>query len=115
MRSEIVGNFPGLNKPIVTSIDWNPLDSPTATEWAEINLKKAQTGAALVGSGAIDGMDERTRIRDDPTSDYNGLPDIAEGIDPLTGEAPEPDVPALPEVDPTTEEPIVADAPAPQA
>ena len=58
---------------IDTTVSWEPLDSPTATEWAEINLKKAQTGAALVTSGAIDGVDERMRVANDKDSGYPSL------------------------------------------
>ncbi len=53
--------------------EWAPLDSPTAVEEADINLKKAQTGAALVASGAIDGVDENERIRMDKKSGYTGI------------------------------------------
>ena len=54
---------------------WNPLDSPTAQEEAQINLTKAQTGLALVQSGAIDGYDERDRVRKDKKSGYTGIPE----------------------------------------
>lgn len=56
-------------------IAWHPVDSPGAKEQAEINLVKAQTGGALVASGAIDGVDERARIIADKESGYNGIPD----------------------------------------
>lgn len=60
-------------RDIDTTVSWEPLDSPTAAEWAEINLKKAQTGAALVTSGAIDGEDERIRVANDKDSGYPSL------------------------------------------
>jgi len=56
-------------------IVWASLDSTTGKEKAEINLSKAQTGVALVQSGAIDGEDERQRVTQDPDSGYNGLKD----------------------------------------
>lgn len=75
-----------------TTVSWRPLDSPTAKELADTNLVKAQTGAALVQSGAIDSEDENQRIATDKTSGYNelgllekeapGLPDAGEGDDP---------------------------------
>lgn len=61
------------------SIDWNPVDSPTAKEYAEINKINADTDSVLVTAGAIDGMDVRERIKKDPNSGYTGLADVAEG------------------------------------
>ncbi len=52
---------------------WNPLDTPTATEEAEIQLKNAQRDAALEDSGAIDGVDVRNRLIADKNSGYTGL------------------------------------------
>ncbi|MDE2467558.1 MAG: DUF1073 domain-containing protein [Bradyrhizobium sp.] len=64
---------PKLGIDVETTVQWEPLDSATAQEQAAINLTKAQTGAALIASGAIDGSDERTRIATDPASGYHGL------------------------------------------
>lgn len=72
--------------PFNTEVVWKPLDSPTATEVADLNLKKAQTAQALSGIGAIDGQDERDRLIADPDSGYAGLsPEAPEEImeDPL--------------------------------
>jgi hypothetical protein len=55
------------------TVEWRPVDSPTAKELAETNLVKAQTGQALVASGAISNEDERARIARDPTSGYAGI------------------------------------------
>lgn len=63
-------------------IKWNPLDSVTAKEAAEIRKIDAETGSILVDSGAIDGVDERARIMADKASGYNGL------------ESPEPETPS---------------------
>lgn len=69
------------SKPFPVQISWNPLDSPTAAELADINMKKAQTGAALAANGAIDGLDERQRLVMDKDSGYANLPAIERDID----------------------------------
>lgn len=74
MRSEVCPKF-GI-KPFETNIEWAETDMHTATEQADINLKKAQTGSALAAAGAIDGVDERNRIRLDKQSGYNGISEI---------------------------------------
>ncbi len=66
---------------INTEVNWNPVDEPTAAELADINLKKAQTDAQNVQSGAIDGVDVRNRLIGDKESGYNGIEVIDE---PLT-------------------------------
>lgn len=77
-------------KPIETTVEWAPLDSPTAKEVADANLVKAQTGAALVASGAIDGQDERNRIAKDISSGYQGISEMApEDLDQEDPESPE--------------------------
>ena len=53
--------------------EWKPLDSPTATEESALNLQKAQTDAAYVEMGAIDGVDVRDRLIADPRSGYTGI------------------------------------------
>ncbi len=58
-----------------TQVCWEKLDAMTAEEKAAINKAKAETGNALIMSGAIDGQDERKRIINDPDSGYNGLLD----------------------------------------
>lgn len=65
------------------SLDWNPVDSPTAEEWATINKTKADTDNVLVQAGAIDGMDVRERLKRDPNSEYTGIADI---VDPQPGD-----------------------------
>ena len=74
IRSYIVAKVPQMAN-IETTVNWRPLDSPTAAEVAATNLQKAQTGAALIASGAIDSTDERTRIAKDPDSGYHQLGD----------------------------------------
>lgn len=83
-------------EPLDTVISWAPLDSPTAKEYADINLVKAQTGAALVTSGAIDGYDERDRIRQDKDSGYTGILEALRPDDDGDGSADAPKVGAAP-------------------
>lgn len=55
------------------SVNWLPLDTPTAEELAQTNLTKAQTGQVLINSGAISSEDERQRIATDKESGYDEL------------------------------------------
>lgn len=75
---------------VTSTVDWAPLDSPTAAEWATINKAKADTAAVYAGIGAIDGMDVRQQITQDKTSDFYGLAEIDESLPPLD-EEPEPE------------------------
>lgn len=74
MRSVIRSKFK-LSEDLDLETSWRPLDSPTAAEWADVNLKKAQAAAALAQIGAIDGQDVREQLRRDKDSDYFGLVD----------------------------------------
>jgi len=58
---------------VETTINWLPLDTPTAQELATTNLAKAQTGQVLIASGALSSEDERQRIATDKTSGYDEL------------------------------------------
>lgn len=96
--------------PLETVVSWAPLDSPTAKEYAEINLLKAQTGAALVTSGAIDGYDERDRVRADKDSGYTGIAEAARPDEDLDGQPDaakvgQPPAPAQPGFDSLENEP----------
>lgn len=71
IRSEVVPKFGGA--PFATEVSWLPVDSPTAAELADINLKKAQTDTALSATGAVDGYDIRARLIGDKDSGYNGM------------------------------------------
>lgn len=71
IRSEIAPDA-----PFDTSVVWAPLDVVKEKERAEINKINAETGAVLVTSGAIDGIDERARITADENSGYTGLPEV---------------------------------------
>lgn len=54
-------------------VQWMPLDSPTAEEWAAIDKLKAERDAVLFGTGAIDAQDIRTRLIGDQEGDYYGI------------------------------------------
>lgn len=56
-------------------IAWNPVDTPTAKDLAEINKKKADTGEVLIRAGAISPDEERQRVRHDKASGYGNLTD----------------------------------------
>lgn len=65
-----------LGRKLNLDVVWNPVDVPTEKELAETNKQKAETDAALVNAGAIDGFDVRQRIIKDKSSGYAGIPDI---------------------------------------
>lgn len=64
------------NAPFSTEVNWNPVDSPTAADLADINLKKSTTAKTYADAGAIDGTDIRQNLISDPDSGYNGMPDV---------------------------------------
>lgn len=63
-----------------TDVKWLPVDSPSAEEQADTNLKKSQTDSLNVDMGAIDGVDVRNRLISDKDSGYNGLEAITETL-----------------------------------
>ena len=63
-------------EPMEVDHQWQSLDSPTAVEWADIELKKAQADQIYATLGAIDPMDIRKKIQGDKESSYFGLADI---------------------------------------
>ena len=56
-----------------TTVNWLPLDTPTAQELAATNLAKAQAGQVLLAAGAISSEEERQRIATDKNSGYNEI------------------------------------------
>ena len=60
-------------KGIDLTVEWRPLDTPTAEEQANMNKVKADTGAVLVQSGAISPENEQERLKRDPASGYAAL------------------------------------------
>lgn len=69
----------GIVEEVETEVSWRPLDSPTAAEWADINLKKAQAAQIYAQLGAIDGEIIAQQLRNDKDSDFFGI----ETDDPL--------------------------------
>ena len=73
IRSEVAPRF-GI-EPFDAIVNWNELDAMTTKEQAEINKLNAETGKILSDMGAIDGQDERDRLRNDSKSGYLNLID----------------------------------------
>ena len=72
IRSEIAPAF-GI-APFAVDCTWEPLDTPSSKELAEVNKLHAETAKILaVDIGAIDAMEVRERISADEASGYNGL------------------------------------------
>ena len=63
----------GVKLSAETTLNWLPLDTPTAEELAQTNLLKAQVGAALIEVGAVSSEEERQRVATDKTSGYNEI------------------------------------------
>lgn len=63
----------GIAEDVETEVSWRPLDSPTAGEWADINLKKAQAAQIYAQLGAIDGEVIAQQLRNDKDSDFFGM------------------------------------------
>lgn len=79
IRSEIAPRF-GL-APFAVDCTWEPLDSLSSKEVAEINKLKAETDKInAVDIGAIDGQEVRDRLSADEMSGYNGLA-VQENLD----------------------------------
>lgn len=66
----------GLAPEVEFEISWNPTDSPSAKELAEINKIKADTDKTYADAGALDGADIRQRVSKDADSGYNGIPEV---------------------------------------
>ena len=100
IRSEIAPMF-GI-APFETRIKWNSLDARTAEEDALLNKTKAETDTILATVGAIDSLEIRKRVINDPESGYNGLEEI-EAFGGQGGD-PEQDPEANPLVPPELEQ-----------
>lgn len=74
VKSEFKGEFD-------IDVVWNPLESPTDKDIAEINKSKADTDKLLWEMGAITDIEIRDRLIADETSCYNGL-EALEVIEP---------------------------------
>lgn len=83
-------------KGVEITTDWNPLDSPTAKEYAEIDEIRARGDKYLAEAGAIDGEDIRQRLRNDRAGVYTDLtPGAPEEPLPVTPAAGTPGEPAV--------------------
>jgi len=71
--SYIVPEFGAVDGGANTTVSWNPLDSPTAKEYSEINLNNANADLALVQTGAVDDVAVNARLRNDKNSGYSTL------------------------------------------
>lgn len=76
MRSEVEPALGLATGGVRIEVDWNPVDSPSAKEYAEINKILAETDNTLVAIGAIDAMDVRGRLRSDNNSGYTDLEEL---------------------------------------
>lgn len=76
MRSDVEPELSLVPGSVRIEIDWNPVDSPTAKEYAEINKVNAETDNVLVAVGAIDSIDVRNRLRGDNSSGYTDLAEM---------------------------------------
>ena len=63
----------GIKLSAETTLNWLPLDTPTAQELAATNLAKAQTGQILITAGAVSSEEERQRVATDKTGGYNEI------------------------------------------
>lgn len=61
---------------------WNPIDTPSETDLAQIELSQAQTDAQYIQAGVIDPSEVRTTLRNNEDSRYHNLEE----------EMPEPDM-----------------------
>lgn len=69
--------------PFDIELAWNPLDTPTAKEQADINKVEADTDAVLVQAGIVSSDESRARLARDPSSGYEGIP-VLDDEDPPT-------------------------------
>lgn len=85
MRSEVVPKFADLADAQIV-INWHETDAMTHEEKAAENLSKAQTGATLIASGAIDAKVENARVAKDKESGYHGIGVDLEDVEILSPE-----------------------------
>ena len=71
IRSQICPEFG--NDPFSVTVVWEPLDSETSKERAEINKLNADTTSLLINAGVIDGEDARNQLIADEDSGYGSL------------------------------------------
>jgi hypothetical protein len=69
----------GSEGTVETAHVWNPVDSPSAKERAEINEINARADLSLIQTGAISDSEVNTRLRNDKHSNYSTIRPIDEG------------------------------------
>ena len=74
-------------KDLELDIVWNPIDTPTELELAQIEQTQAQTDATYVGAGIVDATEVRTMLRSNEDSRFRNLsadlPDTLGDVDEL--------------------------------
>ena len=83
-------------KDLKLDIVWNPIDTPTELEMAQIESQQAQTDATYVGAGIIDPTEVRTMLRSNEDSRFRNLseemPNDLEGMEDIMAEQEEEQV-----------------------
>ena len=62
-------------RDVETAIAWNPVDSPTAKEYAEIRKINAETDVMLADAGVLEATEIRQKLQEDENSGYTNLDD----------------------------------------
>lgn len=66
-------------RQLYLNINWNPIDTPTESEVADIELKESQIDSQYIAAGVIDASEVRATLRDNEKSRYHNLePDLPE-------------------------------------
>lgn len=80
-------------KDLNLDVVWNPIDTPTELEMAQIESQQAQTDATYVGAGIIDPTEVRTMLRANEDSRFRNLseemPNDLEGMEDIMTEQEE--------------------------
>ncbi len=71
-----------LGKTYSVEVVWNPVDSMTAKELADLNNTQADAATKYATLGAISADEVRTKLKDDPRSGFNRLTDVDANEDP---------------------------------
>lgn len=88
VRSYVMPKF-SIAQPFRTTVVFNELDSETAMEKATRTKMEADRDKVWADSGALDGIDIRNRLIEDPDSGYNGIEEaIPAGPRPMTVVSP---------------------------
>jgi hypothetical protein len=90
LHSEVLPRCKEMKDDIEVTHKWHELDALTHVEQSVVNQNKAQTGAILIASGAIDQAIENARIARDKDSGYHGI-----GVDLDVEPLPEEEDPTI--------------------